>query len=120
MKYQSGNLLLHMKNSKRAGNNAKLQTEKTDTRKHGRGLRSVKRTAEKYGGSLFLEDKGDLFETKLMLTGIAELLGCYIPADFSLHKNRISLHRIEFQRKSGDIKKEMFEWNKIRGVEDEC
>ena len=27
-------------------------------------------------------DKGDLFETKLMLTGIAELLGCYIPADF--------------------------------------
>ena len=29
-----------------------------------------------------LEDKGDLFETKLMLTGIAELLGCYIPADF--------------------------------------
>ena len=26
-----------------------------------------------------------------------------------------SLHRIEFQRKSGDIKKEMFEWNKIRG-----
>lgn len=82
LKYQSGNLLLHMKNSKRAGNNAKLQTEKTDTRKHGRGLRSVKRTAEKYGGSLFLEDKGDLFETKLMLTGIAELLGCYIPADF--------------------------------------
>ena len=71
LKYQSGNLLLHMKNSKRAGNNAKLQTEKTDTRKHGRGLRSVKRTAEKYGGSLFLEDKGDLFETKLMLTGIA-------------------------------------------------
>ena len=48
-----------------------FQTEKTDTRKHGRGLRSVKRTAEKYGGSLFLEDKGDLFETKLMLTGIA-------------------------------------------------
>lgn len=42
----------------------------------------MKRTAEKYGGSLFLEDKGDLFETKLMLTGIAELLGCYIPADF--------------------------------------
>lgn len=31
----------------------------------------MKRTAEKYGGSLFLEDKGDLFETKLMLTGIA-------------------------------------------------
>lgn len=28
LKYQSGNLLLHMKNSKRAGNNAKLQTEK--------------------------------------------------------------------------------------------
>ena len=78
LKYQSGNLLLHMKNSKRAGNNAKLQTEKTDTRKHGRGLRSVKRTAEKYGGSLFLEDKGDLFETKLMLTGIAELLGSSI------------------------------------------
>ncbi len=42
------------------------------------------------------------------------------PLIFSLHKNRISLHRIEFQRKSGDIKKEMFEWNKIRGVEDEC
>ena len=37
------------------------------------------------------------------------------PLIFSLHKNRISLHRIEFQRKSGDIKKEMFEWNKIRG-----
>lgn len=71
VKYQSGNLLLYMKNSKRAGNNAKFQTEKADTRKHGRGLRSVKRTAEKYGGSLFLEDKGDLFETKLMLTGIA-------------------------------------------------
>lgn len=71
VKYQSGNLLLHMKNSKRVGMNTKFQTEKADTRKHGRGLRSVKRTAEKYGGSLFLEDKGDSFETKLMLTGIA-------------------------------------------------
>ena len=82
LKYQSGNLLLHMKNSKRAGNNAKLQTEKTDTRKHGRGLRSVKRTAEKYGGSLFLEDKGDLFETKLMLTGIAKTTGLKRPENF--------------------------------------
>ena len=47
-----------------------------------------------------------------------ELLGFWdaiYPLIFSLHKNRISLHRIEFQRKSGDIKKEMFEWNKIRG-----
>ena len=37
------------------------------------------------------------------------------PADFSLHKNRISLHGIEFQNKSGDIKKEILDWNKTRG-----
>lgn len=42
------------------------------------------------------------------------------PLIFSLHKNRISLHGIEFQERSGDIKEEILEWNKIRGVENEC
>lgn len=71
IKYQKGNLLMQMINSKQEHPNPGLKTEKADKRKHGRGIRSVEQTAEKYGGTLLLDDRGASFETRLMLTGIA-------------------------------------------------
>lgn len=74
--------------------------------------------AEKYGGSLFLEDKGILFETKLMLTGIVKsfLDASIYPLIFLSLATKIAFrYYIDWiSKKSGD-KKEMFEWNKIRG-----
>lgn len=70
IKFQKGNLLLDMVNSKNENAGKGFLTEKADKRRHGRGIRSAERTAEKYGGTLLLEDKGECFETRLMLTGI--------------------------------------------------
>lgn len=72
-KYQSGNLLILIRNSKTGNENKGLVTTKSDKRKHGRGIRTVRRVAEKYGGTLLLEDQGSIFEAKLLLTGIARL-----------------------------------------------
>ena len=70
IKFQKGNLLLDMVNSKNENAGKGFLTEKADKRRHGRGICSVERTAEKYGGTLLMEDKGECFETRLMLTGI--------------------------------------------------
>lgn len=72
-KYQEGNLFVLIKNSKTGKENKKMATTKKDKRKHGRGVRAVQRVAEKYGGNLILKDRGDVFETKLLLTGIGRL-----------------------------------------------
>lgn len=72
-KYQEGNLIILVKNSKTGEENRGLATTKTDKRKHGRGIRTVRKVAEKYGGTLLLEDQGRVFEAKLLLTGIAQL-----------------------------------------------
>lgn len=72
-KYQEGNLFILVRNSKTGEENRRLATTKTDKRKHGRGIRAVRRVAEKYGGTLLLEDKGNIFEAKLLLTGVARL-----------------------------------------------
>lgn len=72
-KYQGGNLLILVKNSKTGEENRGLVTTKTDKRKHGRGIRTVRKVAEKYGGTLLLEDQGRVFEAKLLLTGIVQL-----------------------------------------------
>lgn len=72
-KYQDGNLLIIVRNSKTGKENKGLVTTKSDKRKHGRGIRTVRRVAEKYGGTLLLEDRGSIFEAKLLLTGIAKL-----------------------------------------------
>ena len=72
-KYQEGNLFILVRNSKTGKENRRLATTKTDKRKHGRGIRTVRRVAEKYGGTLLLEDLGNIFEAKLLLTGVARL-----------------------------------------------
>ena len=72
-KYQEGNLFVLIKNSKTGKENKEMATTKKDKRKHGRGVRAVQRVAEKYGGNLILKDQGDVFEAKLLLTGIGRL-----------------------------------------------
>lgn len=72
-KYQDGNLFILVRNSKAEKENKSLLTTKADKRKHGRGIRAVRRVAEKYGGTLLLEDQGRRFEAKLLLTGIIRL-----------------------------------------------
>lgn len=72
-KYQEGNLFVLINNSKTGKENKEMATTKKDKRKHGRGVRAVQRVAEKYGGNLILKDQGDVFEAKLLLTGIGRL-----------------------------------------------
>ena len=61
-KFQEGRLLLSIKNSKPSGTSSYQQTSKKDKIKHGRGIRSVRKVAEKYGGELLLKDQGEHFE----------------------------------------------------------
>ena len=72
-KFQEGRLLLSIKNSKLSGAGSYRQTSKKDKIKHGRGIRSVRKVAEKYGGELLLKDQGEHFEAVLLLNGIAKL-----------------------------------------------
>lgn len=72
-KFQEGRLLLSIKNSKPSGTSSCQQTSKKDKIKHGRGIRSVRKVAEKYGGELILKDQGEHFETVLLLNGVAKL-----------------------------------------------
>lgn len=70
-KYQEGKLLIVIRNSKNPERNPDFKTTKGDKRRHGRGLRSVRRVAEQYGGNLLLEDEGDTFKASLLLTDVA-------------------------------------------------
>lgn len=70
-KYQDGKLLIVIRNSKNSESNTDFKTTKEDKRRHGRGLRSVRRVAEQYGGNLLLEDEGDTFKASLLLTDVA-------------------------------------------------
>lgn len=72
-KFQEGRLLLSIKNSKPSGTSSYQQTSKKDKIKHGRGIRSVRKVAEKYGGELLLKDQGEHFEAVLLLNGVAKL-----------------------------------------------
>lgn len=72
-KFQEGRLLLSIKNSKPSGTSSCQQTSKKDKIKHGRGIRSVRKVAEKYGGELILKDQGKHFEAVLLLNGVAKL-----------------------------------------------
>lgn len=72
-KFQEGRLLLSIKNSKPSGTSSCQQTSKKDKIKHGRGIRSVRKVAEKYGGELILKDQGEHFEAVLLLNGVAKL-----------------------------------------------
>ena len=72
-KFQEGRLLLSIKNSKPSGAGSYRQTSKKDKIKHGRGIRSVRKVAEKYGGELLLKDQGEHFEAVLLLNGVAKL-----------------------------------------------
>lgn len=69
-KYQDGKLLVTIRNSKTAEVNPDFITTKEDKRKHGRGIRSVRRVAEQYGGNLLLEDEGNTFKASLLLTNV--------------------------------------------------
>lgn len=73
IKYQEGKLLLQMKNSKQPEENPTMETTKANKWKHGRGIRSVRRVAEKYGGNLILHDNGNEFETNLLLMDVKKL-----------------------------------------------
>ena len=70
-KYQEGKLLIVICNSKNTEANPEFITTKKNKRRHGRGLRSVRRVAEQYGGELLLEDEGDTFKASLLLTNVA-------------------------------------------------
>lgn len=72
-KFQEGRLLLSIKNSKPSGTSSCQQTSKKDKIKHGRGIRLVRKVAEKYGGELILKDQGEHFEAVLLLNGVAKL-----------------------------------------------
>ena len=72
-KFQEGRLLLSIKNSKPSGTSSCQQTSKKDKIKHGRGIRSGRKVAEKYGGELMLKDQGEHFEAVLLLNGVAKL-----------------------------------------------
>ena len=69
-KYQDGKLLITIRNSKTVDTNPNFITTKEDKRKHGRGIRSVRRVAEQYGGELLLEDEGNTFKVSLLLTNV--------------------------------------------------
>lgn len=69
-KYQDGKLLITIRNSKTGEVNQDFITTKEDKRKHGRGIRSVRRVAEQYGGNLLLEDEGNTFKASLLLTDV--------------------------------------------------
>lgn len=73
VKYQEGKLLVKIVNSKQTEENPDMETTKTNKWKHGRGLRSVRRVAEKYGGNLILHDNGEEFETNLLLMDVEKL-----------------------------------------------
>lgn len=72
-RYQEGKLLLKIVNSKLPKKNPTFVTSKVDKWKHGRGIHSVRKVAEKYGGNLILHDNGEEFEAILLLTGIEKL-----------------------------------------------
>lgn len=72
-RYQEGKLLLKIVNSKLPKKNPTFVTSKVDKWKHGRGIHSVRKVAEKYGGNLILHDNGEEFEVILLLTGIEKL-----------------------------------------------
>ena len=68
-----GKLLLKVNNSKLPLKNPMLVTSKVDKWNHGRGIHSVRKVAEKYGGNLILHDNGEEFEAILLLTDIEKL-----------------------------------------------
>lgn len=72
-KYQDGKLLIVVSNSKNMESNPAFTTTKENKRKHGRGIRSVRRVAEQYGGNLLLEDEGGTFKASLLLTNVERL-----------------------------------------------
>ena len=72
-RYREGRLLLQIQNSKNRLANPKFHTTKKDRIRHGRGIRLVRKVAEKYGGELLLEDHGDNFEATLLLNGVEQL-----------------------------------------------
>ncbi|MBA4687343.1 MAG: sensor histidine kinase [Candidatus Galacturonibacter soehngenii] len=69
-KYQNEKLLIIITNSKIPEKNLRFSTTKKDKRIHGRGIKTVRKVAEKYQGTLLLEDQGTTFEASLLLTGI--------------------------------------------------
>jgi len=72
-RYQEGKLLVVVQNSKLDKTNPEFKTTKKDKRIHGRGIRVVRRMAERYGGNLLLEDKRKTFKATLLLTAVEHL-----------------------------------------------
>lgn len=72
-KYLNGDLIIIMKNSKQPEESRELRTTKKDKWRHGRGIRLVRQTAERYLGTFFVEDKGEVFESRVILREIKSL-----------------------------------------------
>lgn len=77
-RYSEGKLLLVIRNSKPDGTDTGLHTTKPDRAAHGRGIMSVRRTAEKYNGTADFKDEGDSFEASVILYGISIPTALYL------------------------------------------
>lgn len=73
VKYQEEKLLLKLVNSKHPEENLSMTTTKRNKRKHGRGMRLVRKVAEKYGGNLLVHDNGETFEADLLLMNVQKI-----------------------------------------------
>ena len=92
-KFQEGRLLLSIKNSKPSGTSSYQQTSKKDKIKHGRGIRSVRKVAEKYGGELLLKDQG---------LSAKEIVGILEASKEQIHTLGV-LDTLEYLKKGGRI-----------------
>lgn len=72
-RYQNGNLFIKIKNSKTSGENPELMTSKRDRKRHGRGIRLLRQVIERYHGTLETTDKGEVFETRILLREVEQL-----------------------------------------------
>lgn len=72
-KYSNGDLIITMRNSKLSEESRDLRTTKRDKWRHGRGIRLVRQTAEGYQGTFFVEDKGEVFVSRIILREIKSL-----------------------------------------------
>lgn len=74
IKYDKNNLLITIINSYDGillrGADGHLKTRKLDIQNHGMGLKIMRRTAEKYHGSLFLQNLENEFVLKIVLYGM--------------------------------------------------
>lgn len=68
--YQKGMLLIHVSNSYNGNvqyENGVIVTTKQEKKEHGRGLYNIRKAAEKYQGTLYLEHNSEVFTAEVIL-----------------------------------------------------